>query len=37
MSESSGGSSSEVNSPISLAEAEERNIEEATKLCRIST
>jgi hypothetical protein len=26
MSESSGGSSSEVNSPISLAEAEERNI-----------
>jgi hypothetical protein len=37
MSESSEGSSSEVNSPVSLAETEEGKIKEATKLWRIST
>jgi hypothetical protein len=37
MSESSEGSSSEVNSPVSLAEAEEGKSQEATKPWRIST
>jgi hypothetical protein len=37
MSESSEGSSSEVNSPVSLAEIEERKSQEATKSWRIST
>jgi hypothetical protein len=37
MMESSEGSSSEVNSPVSLAEAEEGKPQEATKPWRIST
>jgi hypothetical protein len=37
MSESSEGSSSEVNSPMSWAEAEEGKSQEATKLWRILT
>jgi hypothetical protein len=37
MSESSGGSSSEVNSPVSLAETKEEKSQEATKPWRIST